>query len=115
MRFFNNLERVGSVQKTIPAEFKRYDLFKESKANVAKLNELNLEPVFGITSMSDSMSIKGKNTNMKERIWINCVVSEIVSQPSHSDTDTPSYTRSVSLQFEKNPIHTSCSTKEMSG
>ena len=56
---------------------------------------LNHEPVFGITSMSNSMMIKGKNTIMKERIWINCVVSEIVFQLLHSDTDTPSYTRSV--------------------
>ena len=35
-------------------------------------------------------------------------------QPSHSDTDTLSYTRSVSLQIEGNPIHTSCSSREMS-
>ena len=46
--------------------------------------------------------MKGKNTIMKERISINCAVSEIVFQSLHSDTDTPSYTRSVSLQFEKN-------------
>ena len=77
-------------------ELKRYDFFKKSKANVAKLNELNPDPVFGITSMSNSMMIKRKNI-MKERIWINCVISEIVFQPLHSDTDTPSYTRSVSL------------------
>ena len=65
-------------------EFKRYDLFKKSKAHVAKLNALNPEQVFGITSISNSMMI--------ERIWIHCVVSEIVFQPLHSDTDTPSYT-----------------------
>ena len=44
--------------------------------------------------MSNSMMIKGKNTIMNERIWINCVVSEIVFQPLHSDTDT-----------SKNPIN----------
>ena len=31
----------------------RYGLFKNSKARVAKLNALNPEPVFGITSMRD--------------------------------------------------------------
>ena len=31
-----------------------------------------------------------------------------------ADTDTPSYTRNVSLQFERKPIHTLCSTREMS-
>ena len=61
---------------------------RNQKANVVKLNALNHEPIFGITSMSNSMMIKGKNTIMKERIWINCVVSEIVFQPLHSDTDT---------------------------
>ena len=95
-------------------ELKRYVIFGKSKAHVVKLNVLNHEPVFGITSMSNSMTIKGKNTIMKERSWINCVVSEIVFQASHSDTDTPSEMRSVSLQFERNPIHTSCSTREMS-
>jgi len=34
-------------------ELERYGLFKKSKARVAKLNALNPEPVFGITSMSD--------------------------------------------------------------
>ena len=34
-------------------ELERHGLFKKSKASVAKLNALNLEPVFGITSMSD--------------------------------------------------------------
>merc|ERR1712136_121355 len=34
-------------------ELERYGLFKNSKARVAKLNALNPEPVFGITSMSD--------------------------------------------------------------
>ena len=65
------------------------------------LNGLNLDPVFGILSMSDrnpeesgidesvtdedflscSMMIKAKNTITKERIWINRVASEIVFQP----------------------------------
>ena len=53
MTHFYNLERVGAVQKTIPEEFKRYDLFKKSKAKVAKPNALNLEPISGITSMID--------------------------------------------------------------
>ena len=34
-------------------ELERYDLFKKSKARVAKLNALNTEPVIGITSMMD--------------------------------------------------------------
>ena len=53
MRLFNNLERVGAVQKTIPEELKRYGLFKKSKTHVAKLNTLNPEPVSGITSMME--------------------------------------------------------------
>ena len=69
-------------------ELKRYDLYKKSKANVVKLNALNHEPVFGITSMSNSMMIKGKNIIMKERIWINPVTSEVTLQPLEPDTDT---------------------------
>ena len=34
-------------------ELERYGLFKKSNSHVAKLNPLNPEPVFGITSMSD--------------------------------------------------------------
>ena len=34
-------------------ELKRYGLFKKSNIHVAKLNALNPESVFGITSMSD--------------------------------------------------------------
>ena len=30
--------------------------------------------------------IKAKNTFMKERIWFNCVTSEVVFQPLHPDT-----------------------------
>ena len=62
-------------------EWKRYDLFKKSKASVVKLNALNLESVFGITPISNSTTIKGTNTIMKERIWINCAVSGILFQP----------------------------------
>jgi len=54
MPYLRSLEHVGTVQKTIPEEFKRYNLFKKSKANVAKPNALNPESVFGITAMSDS-------------------------------------------------------------
>ena len=41
-----------------------------------KLNALKHEPIFGITSMSNSMMIKGKNMIMKERIWIIRVINE---------------------------------------
>ena len=34
-------------------ELERYGLFKKSKARITKLNALNPEPIFGITSMSD--------------------------------------------------------------
>ena len=51
--FLNSLDRVGTVQNTIPEQYERHGLFKKSKASVAKLmNALNPEPVFGITSMS---------------------------------------------------------------
>ena len=65
-------------------ELKRYDLFKKSKANVAKLNELNPEPVFGITSMSNSMMIK--NIIMKELIWINRVINETTFETHYEAT-----------------------------
>ena len=35
-------------------ELEGYGLFKKSKIRVAKLNALNPEPIFGITSMSTS-------------------------------------------------------------
>ena len=44
---------MGTVQNTIPDELERYDLFKESKSSVVKLNTLNPEAVFGITSISN--------------------------------------------------------------
>ena len=91
MDSFNNLERVGTVQMRSQThcgndtdELKRYGLFKKSKANVAKLNALNPEPVLGITSMSNSMMIKGKNIIMKERVWINRMINEITSE-THCD------------------------------
>ena len=72
-------------------ELERYGLFKKSKARITKLNALNPESVFGITSMSDkhvkseetlhdvkvtdedgllsrSMMIKAKDIIMNERI-----------------------------------------------
>ena len=42
-------------------ELKRYGLFKISKARVTKLNALNPESVFGITSMSDK-HVKSQET-----------------------------------------------------
>ena len=57
-------------------ELERYGFFKKSKANVVKLNALNHEPVFGFTSISNSMMIKGKNIIMKERIWTSGVINE---------------------------------------
>ena len=41
------------------------------------------------------------------------VISKIVFEPLHSDTDAR-FRKSVSLQFERNPIRTSCSTREVS-
>ena len=60
-----------------------YGFFKKSKARVAKHDD------------------QSKHENVKERIWINPVTSEITLQPLERDTDTPSCTMSVSLQFEK--------------
>ena len=51
--------------------------------------------------VSRSMMIKSNNKNVKERIWIYPVTSEITLQPLEPDTDTPSCKVSVSLQFEK--------------
>ena len=93
-------------------ELKRYGFFKKSKASVVKLNELNPEQVFGITAMSNSMMIKGKNTIMKERIWINCADSEIVLQPLEPDTDT-SKLHVKRFTAEEPSLHVN-STREMS-
>ena len=60
-----------------------YDLLKKLKPNVAKLNALSPEPVFGITDVHYAETVKRD-------------------------------TRSVSLQFERNPICALCSTREMS-
>ena len=58
---FNNLERVEQFKTQYQKhyendtdELKRYGFFKKSKVNVMKLNALNAESVFGITSMSNS-------------------------------------------------------------
>ena len=53
MRHLDSLERIGTVQNTVPEELERYDLFRTSKARVAKLNALNPEPVSGIASVMD--------------------------------------------------------------
>ena len=42
-------------------ELERYGLFKKSKARITKLNALNPEAVFGITSMSDK-HVKSQET-----------------------------------------------------
>ena len=65
-------------------ELKRFDLFKESKANVVKLNALNHEPVFGITSMSNRMTIEARNNIMKRRTRINRVAQRDVTNVNHS-------------------------------
>ena len=88
---------------------------RNREANVAKLNELNPEPVFEITSMSNSMMIKGKNTIMKERIWINCAVSEIVLQPLEPDTDTSKLHDERIIAVREEPsLHIELYQREMS-
>ena len=59
-------------------ELERYGFFKKSKARVAKHDD------------------QSKHENVKERIWINPVTSEMTLQPLEQDTDTPSCTMSVS-------------------
>ena len=44
-------------------ELERYGLFKKSKSNVPKLNALNPEPVFGITSMSKRSELEQEVSN----------------------------------------------------
>ena len=91
MPTFNNLERVGAVQKTIPEEFKRYDLFKKSEARVAKLNALNHEPVSGITSMMDfSQDVYDRVTKHSRTMEKLCLRK-------------PVRVEGASLQFERNP------------
>ena len=52
--------------------------------------------------LSRSMMIKGKNTIMKERIWINRVASKTVFQPG-IQTMALRYTMSVWNQFAREP------------
>ena len=71
-------------------ELERYGLFKKSKANVAKLNALNPEPVFGIISMSknpingvDTVVRNGRGSNMT----LDAHSFELVHQKTSSSTD----------------------------
>ena len=63
----------------------RYGLFKkESNANVAKLNALNTEPVFGITSMSKKTIVRdGRGFN----ITLDAHSFELVHQKTSLRTD----------------------------
>ena len=68
----------------------------ETKAHSEKsINVGDMKVTDENDSLSNSMMIKAKKILVEDRIGINCAVSEIVFQPLHSDTDTPSYTRSV--------------------
>ena len=71
-------------------ELERYGLFKKSKANVAKLNALNPEPVFGIISMSKN-PINGVDTVVHDGRGFNMTLDahsfELVHQKTSSSTD----------------------------
>ena len=61
-------------------ELERYDLFKKSKARVAKLNSLNTGPVFGTTSMMDFSQVvydrlSDENRKNECRFEFTCSVS----------------------------------------
>ena len=43
MRYLQNLERVETVQNTIPEELERYGFFKKSKARVTKHGDQSKE------------------------------------------------------------------------
>jgi len=71
-------------------ELERYGLFKTSKASVAKLDALNPEPVFGITSMSKN-PINGVETIVRDGRGFNRALDahsfELVHQETSSSTD----------------------------
>ena len=79
-----------TVHNTSADELERYGLFKKSKASVAKLNALNPEPVFGITSMSKN-PINGVETIVRDGRVFNMTLDahsfELVHQKTSLSTD----------------------------
>ena len=55
--------------------------------------------------LSRSMMIKAKNIIMKERIWINRVISKIESQSLESDTDARLHKERI-IAVKRNPVCT---------
>ena len=122
----HSLERVETVQNTIPVELERCDLFRKSKARVAKLNALNPELVSGITSMMDGEALFEKISSYGRSfvtVKVQAVDNEAVflwtglclkpndvwsglkhSRESQMSVTLKRYTVNASLQFERNPI-----------
>ena len=55
--------------------------------------------------LSRSMMIKAKNIIMKERIWINRVISKIETQPLESDTDARLHEERIIAVQEEPSLH----------
>ena len=55
--------------------------------------------------LSRSMMIKAKNITMKERIWINRVISKIETQPLESDTDARLHEERIIAVQEEPSLH----------
>ena len=79
-----------TVHNASADELERYGLFKNSKASVAKLNALNPEPVFGITSLSEN-PINGVETIVRDGRVFNMTLDahsfELVHQKTSLSTD----------------------------
>ena len=56
-------------------------------------------------SLSSSMTTQAMNTFVKERLWANCVASEIVCQSLHPDTGAPSHEKRVTAVREESNLH----------
>ena len=56
-------------------------------------------------SLSSSMTTQEMKTFVKERLWANCVASEIVFQSLHPDTGAPSHEKRVTAVREESNLH----------
>ena len=78
----------------------------ETKAHSEKsMNVSDMKVTDKDDLLSRSMMIKAKNIIMKERIWINRVISKIETQPLESDTDARLHEERIIAVQEEPSLH----------